>query len=1182
MHRFRWTVWRRILFGFFILIAVFASAVILLYQSGFIHEKLRALAEQRLGEYSGRDVRIESLTGSLISDATFKGLVIGHEDDIEKCTCLDVESVTVKYNIIDFLRKKIRLREVVVVRPIVYLGRDSEGHFSLKEVFRPTRPRKGGPSKFSMTIDNIYVKDAYYSMDVNFPITEYEHCYVHSRYSVRRGIHTIEVMDSSCYIPAYDLQVKSFGGRITAGGGNVILQDMYARTDLIDVQVDGLVEYSPKLHYTISTEGSRLEASEIDRMFFGERGVISGDMDVNSTLEGGHGWFRSIGEVSIVDGVLVKYPFESFKFDYLYSDGHLVTENVVIDMEGGHFKGEAELYSGKRVSMYNLHFDGTGVDFAFFNNLYKIHTNLELGVVMAGSGFTKETLNSDIVFDVRGGKVGGVAIDSASGTIGLRDMNCAFENLNISIGGASALIKGNLAFDGSIDLFVDAVDIPVNAITSAFDYEVDRGVAHTLIHLAGDIRSPDVSGTVTLKNVYSDKLGADDVILNVDVVDVVDEPEGEFEFKGWGMNVYGVPLNKLTMKGMVKPKEIIIKGVEGFMPRGFFVNGDIKYSYEDIERKEILLTDFGIYVRGFNILSTDEVGIELLESGIGIRRCELRFLDGVVNIQESYIKGEEVHLELAGGGLSVDALDSLLGTTGMFYGRVERFKLEIGGSLTNPDILFSMKAGGGPFRYMEDADVDIGLHYLSDAVHIDRFDLSGSVGRLKVSGYVPISLRDLIKRERPFYEPMNLKVTSDNLDLRLVNNFTNWVFVDGGSVDADIEVKGMPDMPYFEGDIGVRDGYVVIGKYGAQIRDINGEVKLQGREFIIENETPIKGKMDNGYVTTSGTITLPTSVGMPDFNLHILMSNAVLRGVPMVTGIITADVFLTGTPKRDFALRGKVRVHEGLITYNFSEAGRAGTASKDSMDIELYILGENNIWFRNSSADIELSCDMRLKRKDGIYNITGELNALRGYYYFLRKDFQIERGNVVFEGGGEINPNIDILGFLMIRDREENKEAPVYIQIEGTLKEPEISLYSPDYPNLSQEDIITIVALNMTWDEYRQTGVGELAGSQTREYIERYVEDELARSLRRGTGLDTLRIRTNLISGGEKESIKITVGKYITRKFYVSFTSDFYNTQGQSFTAEYYLGRRFSIISETFSEEGAYKYAFGFRYRLRF
>ncbi|OQX90295.1 MAG: hypothetical protein B6D57_03875 [Candidatus Coatesbacteria bacterium 4484_99] len=630
---------------------------------------------------------------------------------------------------------------------------------------------------------------------------------------------------------------------------------------------------------------------------------------------------------------------------------------------------------------------------------------------------------------------------------------------------------------------------------------------------------------MTLKNVYSDKLGADDVILNVDVVDVVDEPEGEFEFKGWGMNVYGVPLNKLTMKGMVKPKEIVIKGVEGFMPRGFFVNGDIKYSYEDIERKEILLTDFGIYVRGFNILSTDEVGIELLESGIGIRRCELRFLDGVVNIQESYIKGEEVHLELAGG---------------------------------------------------------IGLHYLSDAVHIDRFDLSGSVGRLKVSGYVPISLRDLIKRERPFYEPMNLKVTSDNLDLRLVNNFTNWVFVDGGSVDADIEVKGMPDMPYFEGDIGVRDGYVVIGKYGAQIRDINGEVKLQGREFIIESETPIKGKMDNGYVTTSGTITLPTSVGMPDFNLHILMSNAVLRGVPMVTGIITADVFLTGTPKRDFALRGKVRVHEGLITYNFSEAGRAGTASKDSMDIELYILGENNIWFRNSSADIELSCDMRLKRKDGIYNITGELNALRGYYYFLRKDFQIERGDVVFEGGGEINPNIDILGFLMIRDREENKEAPVYIQIEGTLKEPEISLYSPDYPNLSQEDIITIVALNMTWDEYRQTGVGELAGSQTREYIERYVEDELARSLRRGTGLDTLRIRTNLISGGEKESIKITVGKYITRKFYVSFTSDFYNTQGQSFTAEYYLGRRFSIISETFSEEGAYKYAFGFRYRLRF
>jgi hypothetical protein len=1180
--RTRIRFWRIFSLGLLLFLAGLVSLTILAYQSGYIHERLRELAEEKLAEYCSREVRIDELTGSLISDVTLKGLVIAHDGKIESGTCLDVEIVTVKYNIFDFLRKKIRLREVIVEKPIVYLGKDSKGNYSLKEVFRPTKPGGRGPSKFTMAIDNIYVKDAYYSMDVDFPLVKYEHCNIHAKYSVRKGINTIEVMDSSCYIPVYDLNVKSFGGKLTIGGGAALMEGLYAKSDLVDMHASSLVEYSPELHYTMSTEGSRLESSEIDRIFFGGKKIISGKMDLNATIEGGHGWFKSVGNVNLGDGKLVKYPYKSMSMDYTYSEGHLYAQNIDIVMSGGRFTGEAELFNKGKNSLYNLHFNCRGFDMAYFQNLSGVHSDLDANVVMAGSGFTKENLNSDLIFEIKGGKLAGIPVDSASGTLGLRNMGCDITGLTVKIGQSDTLLTGRLGFDGNMELMVNSVNFPLNEITSVINYPIYNGNIDVVSKLSGRIRSPDVSADIRLNDVDAKNVNINSGLLTVDLNDISHSINGSFDFSSDGLMLYKFPFNKFSLVGRVSENEFSIDKIKGSMLGGFEVDGSLKYLSKNKKEKELIFNNFNIYKDEFNIMHTDELYTKFSDGNIYIKKSDFKLLGGAFSISDSQLGKDNISLEITGGGMSIDTLNHLFINNELFCGTVKNIGLKVDGTLTDPEIAFELGINGGPVKYMEDADVNLILHFLNNNIHIDRFDAIGSIGKFSLVGDFPINLSQLMNGKDPFYNPMNLDIIFKDFDLRFVNNFTTWVFVDKGKADAQVKLSGMPNSPDFDGNARVKDGYVVIGKYGAQIRNINGDMLLKGMSIIINDEKPVKGEMDKGTVSASGSITFPMPVDIPAFDLHILLSNCVLRGVPKTTGIITADVMLTGTPYKDFALLGKVKVHEGLITYNFTEGGEVGAAPRNSMDIEVYVSGENNIWFRNSSADIELSTNMVIRRKNGEFNVTGELSAIRGYYYFLKKDFKIESGSVVFQGTSEINPTLDILGSLMIRDQETKRQSPVYIQIKGTLKEPEISLYSPDYPNLSQQDIITIVALDMTWDEYRQTTAGELAGSQSREYIQRYIEDELSRSLRRGTGLDTLRIRTNLVSGGEQESVKITVGKYITRKFYISMTSDLYTTQGQTFGAEYYLGRRFSVTSQTYSEEGAYKYSFNIKYRIMF
>ena len=91
-----------------------------------------------------------------------------------------------------------------------------------------------------------------------------------------------------------------------------------------------------------------------------------------------------------------------------------------------------------------------------------------------------------------------------------------------------------------------------------------------------------------------------------------------------------------------------------------------------------------------------------------------------------------------------------------------------------------------------------------------------------------------------------------------------------------------------------------------------------------------------------------------------------------------------------------------------------------------------------------------------------------------------------------------------------------------------------------------------------------------------WLEGDVSRRIRRYTGLDYVRIETPFF---EPESrTKLSVGKYVSKKLFVTFTYDISSLENE-FDVEYFIDDKNEIIIRR-DEEG--EYSLQYQYRIRF
>ena len=1179
------TVGRGIFYCWVVIFLFSFGLGIILYKSGWVHEQIRHLAEDALSKQCGRECSFGEVEGSLLSDITFHNLQIAQDKTLASGTCLDVEKLVVQYSILDFVTGQIRLRSIEVINPQVYLGKDSQGHWALKEVFYPTKERKG-PSKFKMQIDNIYIRNCYFSMDVGSPLSKFSHVDMDVTFRVDKGISVINIRRANVFLPQVDTDIDLFEGRVVIGKGTVLLDDIKMANSTGHLSTIGLIQYDPDIHYTFSTEELQMPAEELCKIFLENKNVATGMMDVQGTVEGGKNWVTVNGAVSLPQGTLLGYPLQDLSspayYEYRQRKGELTLESFKMILAGAEMHGKAQVFhGGGQKSSYLMQGSLSNGDFRNYQKTVGLSSSINGDFTFAGNGWSLDQMDADIELKLNQSSLSNVQFDNGECLLELKDRSAIISGLFLHKGPYTLAASGRMGFDGSLDLDVASDVLRAEYFLSVLGYPQGFGDLAVNAHFGGSFKAPQAVGDLWITDGGFDALRVANLQFSFDIANLFGEPSGTSLISAKNVELGNIKIHNLYSELALEPHSYHFNNIALSLENNIDVIGNFSITQE-AGYKQLSFNNVQVLHPYMTMLALDQATLTIKPQGFQISPLDMELLGGKLESEGIEIDKENISGDLLLTRLDLENLVKTDLTEFPLAGRINFLNLQFSGPVANPDISLTFNMVNGPVASLDKSIMLGDINYVYPNIEINSLKYQMGEQKIDVQGDIPFDLAGTINTGFAPIPGMNIVVKVNNLDLVLVNLLTNEVFISSGTLDADLTLTGNLLKPEVSGKVLAKDTDIVIGRMGSEIRNIEGEMYFTRNLLSVDPEKPISGDMDEGTVLAWGSIYFPIPLTMPTFDASIQANNIVLRGIPQVTGIISVNGKLTGTPGKDLLAAGDVLVQEGLVNIEFFASRSGYSSSLNSMDLDIDILAQNNVWLRNRSADIELYCNMTLRRADGRYEITGELTSLRGFFYFLKRDFVIDKGSIVFQGTNEINPILDITGSIQIRSNQDNRLHPVYIYVTGELRKPDIRLFSPDYPNLTQQDILTVLALNMTWDEYEQMQSSQIAKSQSAEYIMRYVEDELSRYMRSGIGLDTVRIHTNLITGEGPESLRFTVGKYITRKLYISYTRDIYTAEGQALQAEYYMTDDLSLTGETHEEEGKYIYSFSVNYRYRY
>jgi len=170
--------------------------------------------------------------------------------------------------------------------------------------------------------------------------------------------------------------------------------------------------------------------------------------------------------------------------------------------------------------------------------------------------------------------------------------------------------------------------------------------------------------------------------------------------------------------------------------------------------------------------------------------------------------------------------------------------------------------------------------------------------------------------------------------------------------------------------------------------------------------------------------------------------------------------------------------------------------------------------------------------------LLGKIEDINGHFDQAPKRFEIEYSNIVFKGGKEINPLLDI------RVKYELPQVIIYIDIGGDAKRPKLEFSSE--PPMPKKDIMSYLLLGVSTNSLSN---GE--GSVSRE-AELFIINQAARDLAYEFDLDRVFVKDD----GTGEGYAIEVGKKISKKNMVIIES---SKQGNSFILEHDINRNIKV-----------------------
>ncbi len=697
-----------------------------------------------------------------------------------------------------------------------------------------------------------------------------------------------------------------------------------------------------------------------------------------------------------------------------------------------------------------------------------------------------------------------------------------------------------------------------------------KGHIHSDIAVIGDIKTPTVVGNIWGRDIGFKNIGIPYFEMGISASNITKSPKGVIDLSMKSITIGKSKLNNFKLK---------VKGAADTV--NFNVNGN----YED---KKMFISGVSRMGDGMKVrIDTFSISDSLKRNVINPKPVFISVSKGEIQIDKFILNGPGSNINIW-GTYSTEKLDLVMDITASDLRKVAGYVslkkilkgngeiiLNVSGTQDKPRIGILGWMNAFVFEDAKYDSIRIQMDYEDNIFNITKFNMYYKDKISKISGFVPISV-SLSRKEHIILskKPMDVRINVEDLGLWPFAQFKSVMDIYRGNISVKMRAKGTVKNPVIKGNIGIDSMGIYLTPLGTKITNIKGSVKFDNKKVMIG---PLNGKTGTGKFFTSGKIEMK-KFKPQTMDIKTTITRFSIKGIEDVDVLLDVDIAVKGKVKSP-VVTGNVKINKAIISIPFKKKQGGSVASvKSPVKLHIKIIMPGNVWIRNDFADMELSGNITIAR-DRKIKIDGKANVVDGYFYYFDKPFKVEKGAFRFQGGGELNPSIDLIAKTEVRMQKENEEkisGPVVLIVGGTMLSPTFDLHTESpLPPLELKDIIPLLNIDMTWKQI--ASFQKMSSALPSKAITYLIRTQLLNRIQSTVGIDALDLQANLF--GKEKSTKITVGKYITRNIYASYSKDILAQSPDQFKVQYLIKKYGSFITER-DEQG--RYWAGIELKLKF
>jgi autotransporter translocation and assembly factor TamB len=464
------------------------------------------------------------------------------------------------------------------------------------------------------------------------------------------------------------------------------------------------------------------------------------------------------------------------------------------------------------------------------------------------------------------------------------------------------------------------------------------------------------------------------------------------------------------------------------------------------------------------------------------------------------------------------------------------------------------------------------------SIVIEQLEILSETEAVRLAGSIGYSFES--KTNQFKLKDMNLECTAHNAGAWLFSPLKNILELKQGRINGTVTLKGDLKNPDFGGTVQIDSGTIVIPAIKLQCTDAALTFSLKNNKVILTSGTT---RVDKGTLLGTGMIEFGGFV--PErIDFRFRGNDVTLKPKKEIFAVVSGELRLGWSLNGPLVLKGDVDIGQAGLTYQFGPAAGmgGGKPQKNPPQYDITIRGDKGIWFRNNFVNIELSVDLQMKSDGPAILFAGKLTSLRGAVYYLGQRLVITEGEISFVNVPELNPDLNIWAEFITGDKVVVSSTPeplkIILHLSGTLAKPRFELTS-EPPVLSETDIVAYLSLNRPLSDVMGNDFTDVMGEQLLNYFEQEVSKRVMPILH----LDYLQISGNPFgsTGGiplGSEPSRVTMGKYVSRNLYLTWTHNIIDVNQDVFQAQYSLGSHHELVGKK-NEEGNFSFSYRFKFR---